>query len=1087
MSAGPRVLRSALARRLLSVTCALSGWALVVTALDAETTLSVPTAPGSNITIKVSSPALAVPRFGFLPVRLHVENLTTRDGTWTFRFEAGTRGVFPGIATTSVDFTVPSPEAREIWVFIPMAEPGAIIGPLQMRQVLPSRMTGPPTIDGVYPRSPPGVSPPRVSRTRMNSLSGNTEAFVITQTGPANLLPAVPLGKLPPRAFSALSTPDSVGYVTRTTTVPIDTPISGTLSFVAGGGGGRGGAGTWYTGTTTISGATSVRTQLGASSAQPVAAAGSSTAGATRTAMLNARTKLTNANLFDGRSGLSSSATTRPGKIPNILEVVVTLRQTGPATALPVLPASSLPPGFTGVTVVPGGQTGTVVREFTYVEEMPSSSNAPPFNATLAPFGAPPMDDATARRILQPTGLLKTPPTVTVGSGSYSTLAPGAGGVRNALVYFTQVGPPRDLPVPPAASLPDGVMVTLHAGAHLNEVTRVITVVDPAALAALRNAASLTGGSSESDRMVLAQVELQQRGYLRPLRGVQVGPSRRTSTAGRGVVQVFTETGPASLLPAVPTAKLPPNVFSTTATGAVAGEVQRNFIVDLAPPTPAMRAAQSLTAARRTVAVGPSSSPINVSTPLVIEVTGPGAERSRVTFPSINPSPMAPSAISTRLEAMARARLVSSGLRSVPNFAPIDAALLPADWRVWSSFNTVVLTTDDYTALDPARRAALRTWAALGGVVHLFPDAEGQGTVEFIGAGRIETLAVPLADVPTPELIVTLALSELSAALPNRDRLQLEPGSPLGKFARFEGAEILWLTLFLITFAIVIGPVNLFIFAPAGKRHRLFFTTPVISLLGAAAVSGAIILQDGFGGEGARRALVVLVPGENQAAVFQEQAARTGFLLRRTFDLDDATLCAILPIDAVRAADATIPPQFVRERKEADGDWFRNRSHQAHLLRQVVPTRARIQWAGTAGGAPVIESTFATELKDFRYRDADGNRWQAERVGPGRRVTLQPDRSGVLTIPAVDDFLVNGTENLAHLTEAVMLRAPGQWCAEGGATDLAPIATLASIRWRDEAVVYAGHVEGAPAPTPAPVIAADPATADPEAPAPARN
>src|SRR5205085_2062238 len=125
---------------------------------------------------------------------------------------------------------------------------------------------------------------------------------------------------------------------------------------------------------------------------------------------------------------------------------------------------------------------------------------------------------------------------------------------------------------------------------------------------------------------------------------------------------------------------------------------------------------------------------------------------------------------------------------------------------------------------------------------------------------------------------------------------------------------------------------NLFLLAPPGKRHRLFFTTPLLSVLGAVAVAGAIVFQDGFGGDGARRALVVFVPGENEAAIFQEQATHTGFLMRREFPLEDGLLCAVIPTEEALLINPTTPAQFVRDKGRATGDWFRNRARQAHLL-----------------------------------------------------------------------------------------------------------------------------------------------------------
>jgi hypothetical protein len=253
--------------------------------------------------------------------------------------------------------------------------------------------------------------------------------------------------------------------------------------------------------------------------------------------------------------------------------------------------------------------------------------------------------------------------------------------------------------------------------------------------------------------------------------------------------------------------------------------------------------------------------------------------------------------------------------------------------------------------------------------------------------------------------------------------------------------------------------VNLFMLAPPAKRHRLFFTTPLISVVGAVAVAGAIVFQDGFGGEGVRRALVVLLPGENQAAIFQEQATHTGFLSKREFPLEDAVLCAALPTDEMAYLNPNPATRFFRTRGQASGEWFRNRSRQAQMLRQLAPTRARVEVTDRAtGGEPIVESTLATELRDFRLRDDHDNIWAAASVGSGRRVTLRKETETVAEAVAREPG-GDGTPGFTTVLAAATLRSPWQWTARGGNTDLAPIKTLAAIRWQDQPVTYTGIAE----------------------------
>jgi hypothetical protein len=90
-------------------------------------------------------------------------------------------------------------------------------------------------------------------------------------------------------------------------------------------------------------------------------------------------------------------------------------------------------------------------------------------------------------------------------------------------------------------------------------------------------------------------------------------------------------------------------------------------------------------------------------------------------------------------------------------------------------------------------------------------------------------------------------------------------------------------------------------------------------------------------------------------------------------------------------------------------------------------------------------------------RDTEGRTWSSPSVPTGRRVTLRANAGGIF--PATETN-ANGTPNLTGLLkEATTLTEAWQWVGIGKGTDLAPIATLRSIRWSDDPIVYAGFAE----------------------------
>lgn len=446
---------------------------------------------------------------------------------------------------------------------------------------------------------------------------------------------------------------------------------------------------------------------------------------------------------------------------------------------------------------------------------------------------------------------------------------------------------------------------------------------------------------------------------------------------------------------------------------------------------------------------------------------------------------MAPWAVSASLESDVRARIaalkadppapgrassrprppgaITPGplLSGPPNLTAFYMTQSLADWRIWSPFVRIVMRADEYAVLLPANRGALRNWVALGGSLYLAASPAGEVRRELVGAGTIFHLARAIDDVGTngEGLFTPEGLFTLTPVMPGSGDLTLQKG---GLLDQVPGAKRVgdWLAWFFVGFAMMIGPINLYVIAPGRRRHWLFFTLPAISVVAVVALVVAIYLQDGVGGDGARRALVLLVPGENEAAVFQEQVSRTGLLFDAKFSLPDDAVCANLV-----AEDSNFQPgrplEYDRQLGQATGDWFRARVRQAQHLRQVVPTRARIELVGRApDGAPIVESTVAANLRDFHYLDAQHTLWSAEKVAPGTRVTLRREAGEQKQLPPVGDFdQPMGSLSFSGLAKRLAENPqPEGFIALTDGFDLSPIPTLAAVRWKNSAVMVAGVV-----------------------------
>lgn len=386
----------------------------------------------------------------------------------------------------------------------------------------------------------------------------------------------------------------------------------------------------------------------------------------------------------------------------------------------------------------------------------------------------------------------------------------------------------------------------------------------------------------------------------------------------------------------------------------------------------------------------------------------------------------------------------------------------PADWRGWIALDQTWMTVGEWKALPDDKKQALLEAVALRNELALvcasaeeaqamrqaFQLAEPNTRTKWAyGAGQVRLMV-------GGDTGATLAAAIRQGNRKGEDlenyRLSpwLEKATPPVETA---GPLVL---LFIVLFGIIAGPVNLFLLAPAGRRHRLFVTTPLISLAGAVVLAAAIFIQDGTGGSGTRLIHAQVLPEAKKLLITQEQVARCGLLLGTSFRTSDPVW--IQPLTGDRS-DA-YSRRGMRHASEADGrysgDWFRSRTRQHHCLQSTRPSRAAIEF--TPGETPSVVSTFEGELAQLWVHDEAGKAWLAENVRTGERVTLRPvDKDAVRTWwkQKSDETELRGL--LDAVVEGVGAR---EACFFAQAKDPGglPIDTLPSIRWQTPLVLVSG-------------------------------
>lgn len=421
-----------------------------------------------------------------------------------------------------------------------------------------------------------------------------------------------------------------------------------------------------------------------------------------------------------------------------------------------------------------------------------------------------------------------------------------------------------------------------------------------------------------------------------------------------------------------------------------------------------------------------------------------------------------------------------SGRYGSASFAgKFDPRRLPEDWRAYSGYDALAMTDADWGLVSPGARNAILQWNRLGGRVVIYSlnpgcDLNSLGVVP--GATGIrdarrssgEIRILPLAAGSTLPPAETIDLFTGKAPLPTLNSSLREDFSTRGWPLQAHFGEVSFnyaLFIFvLVAFGILVGPVNLFVFAKSGRRHRLFVTTPLIALGASALLILLIILQDGFGGRGMRVVLMEVRPddGENAAYITQEQISRTGVLLGGRFEVNEAMAIHPLPLNAsrwTRLTHSNYGGGMVYETNLADGrtkfagDWFQSRSEQGQLVRAVIPTRGRIE-ARNEAGAPSFLSTFEFPIESFFYTDASGGVWVAGDIQPGKVFTC---RQADPTEPSA--FVTESRNRLSERTRRCFDQLAGRREHYVARTSAAPgVATFGAIDWKNTTTLLTGPV-----------------------------
>lgn len=407
---------------------------------------------------------------------------------------------------------------------------------------------------------------------------------------------------------------------------------------------------------------------------------------------------------------------------------------------------------------------------------------------------------------------------------------------------------------------------------------------------------------------------------------------------------------------------------------------------------------------------------------------------------------------------------------------------MPEDWRAYSGYDCMILTEVDWADLSPGARTAILQWVRGGGTLRVFtrtPSAtwstlgietkDSTAPSQTFGMGMLVSAPIN-SDLRLDENRLVSEITSGSLQASNQYKSFIEDYSTSWGLQNQLGSKtfhFIFFILLLIAFGVIVGPINLFVFAKSGMRHKLFITTPIIALAASLAMILLIFIQDGMGGKGVRVQLVEMPSGDgdNNAYISQTQISRTGVLFSNRFGMTEACSISPLPLNESQwtrlnvssSNDQAYSVNFDDKGIQVSGDWFQSRSEQAQLIQAVIPTRSRIEETDQANAAALL-SSFDHAIDAFFYRSADGKIWKAENISPGKKFLCSESTEADYTKFINDTGMLLGTHQKECLSR--LSNRPGSYVAVSATAKM--LETHPRINWMNNSSIITGSVQPAP-------------------------
>lgn len=325
-----------------------------------------------------------------------------------------------------------------------------------------------------------------------------------------------------------------------------------------------------------------------------------------------------------------------------------------------------------------------------------------------------------------------------------------------------------------------------------------------------------------------------------------------------------------------------------------------------------------------------------------------------------------------------------------PLRADIPAHEWSSNWMAYDGFEGMVLMPADWAELARPVREAILQWVAAGGSLLLLGGAEGLPQLRWEPA---DYAPLAVGHHGFGSVLFFPADGQLGAPILQKIRMTWRESEAIQYWGTAgtvmplpdsRETPVGMLFSVLIVFAIVGGPVNLIVLAKKNKRLWVFWTMPVLGLVTAAILVGALFVREGWLRVQKTISLTMLDERSGQASTL----GWIGFYstLPRDIDVRFDAATEVRPLEGFRSAytDWTDGQRFV-------SGWVRSRVPARFAVRRSERRRERLP-VRRQGEHLVALNGLGTQIQRLWVADETGAIYTARNVAAGREAVLT--RSG---------------------------------------------------------------------------------------------